>query len=133
MVVTVDGCGNTDGDVGVREAHPNLRAIPVSLKNKPDALSVKAIFRELKENAKQIEKHEALPSSDPMSLPKGTGSNTVAHVQSPQFTSKEVIDFVNNSNPNKFQPNVFKEILIDTKDGIVIVDSSRKANMKVTK
>jgi len=77
--------------------------MPVSLKDTP--------------NAKQISKHEALPGSDPMALPGGTGVNTIAHVQSPQFSANKIIDFVNNSKSNIFQENVFKAILIDTKDG----------------
>jgi hypothetical protein len=65
-----------------------------------------------------------------MSLPVGTSQQTIIHVNTPQFSAKEVIDFISSSKSNIFQPNVFKEILVDTKSGVVLIDSSRNVTIR---
>jgi hypothetical protein len=103
--------------------------VPFSLKDLSGAGNIKNVFREIKSNAKQIIKHEAKPQGDPMGLPLGTGKDTLIHVNTPQFTADEIINFVNSSKPNIFQPEVFRQILIDTKSGVVTIDQARKASI----
>ncbi|MFA0809928.1 RHS repeat-associated core domain-containing protein [Microbulbifer epialgicus] len=104
--------------------------IPVSLKNKPETSNLKNIFRKIKENAGQIQKAESWPSSHVNHLPEGTGREAVIHVQTPQFNAQQVIDHVDNSKANIFLENVYKEILIDTSDGLVVIDAERKASLR---
>jgi hypothetical protein len=103
---------------------------PFSLKNLSGAGNVKNIFREIKSNARVIQKHESLPQSDAMSLPVGTSQNAVIHVNCPQFSAQEIISFIRGSKPNIFQLNVFKEILIDTNSGVVVIDAAKKASLR---
>jgi hypothetical protein len=103
---------------------------PFSLKNLSGTGNVKNIFREIKSNARVIQKHESLPQSDAMSLPLGTSQNAVIHVNCPQFSAQEIISFVEGSKPNIFQSNVFKEILIDTNSGVVVIDAAKNASLR---
>ncbi|HKT98953.1 MAG TPA: RHS repeat-associated core domain-containing protein [Paraburkholderia sp.] len=91
--------------------------IPVSLKDLDQP--PKNVFRTIRENAGQIKKASQKPPTDPHYLPPGTLGQTIVHVQARNLTVQDITDFLDNSKPNVFPQDPFKEIIIDTSDGVV--------------
>ncbi|WP_081771954.1 RHS repeat-associated core domain-containing protein [Paraburkholderia nodosa] len=96
---------------------PDGKNIPVSLKDLDQP--PKNVFRTIRENAGQIKKAALKPPTDPHYLPPGTLGQTIVHVQARNLTTQEITDFLDNSKPNVFPQDPFKEIIIDTNNGVV--------------
>jgi hypothetical protein len=98
----------------------STESIPVSLKSLDSADSVQNIFRTIRKNAKQIAKFNA---AEP-------GTSVV--VGRPyQFTTEEITTFISNSKPNVLPPSdVFRQTILDTRNGTVIIDSSGKVTVR---
>ncbi|MEH2097467.1 hypothetical protein, partial [Nostoc sp.] len=85
--------------------------IPVSFKNMPEVKSVKGAFREMRQNVPHVINSGA--------------KDAVLFTSLPEYTTNDVLTFLASSKPNVLpQPGVFKKIMIDCKDGVVVIDAA---------
>ncbi len=75
----------------------------------PDVKSVKGAFREMRQNVPHVINAGA--------------KDTVLFTSLPKYTTEDVLKFLGSNKPNVLpQPGVFKKIMIDCADGVIIID-----------
>jgi hypothetical protein len=109
----------SEGIEGYFTPKGSTERIPVSLKNMPNVKSIKGAFREMRQNVPHV-------------IKAGGANKTLLFTSLPQYTTDDVLNFLASSKPNVLpQPaGVFKEIIIDCSDGVVVIDAAGLAKLR---
>jgi len=97
--------------------------IPFSLKRLVTETPIN-VFREIRQNAKKIRKAS---NKEGTGIKLGTEVNTEINIIVENINKKDLLEFIESSKPNIFpQEGTFKEIVIETVDGLLKFDKNNK-------